>query len=280
MIRYRCPKCRAALGSPSSMAGQEDTCPACGTSCTVPKTSSHLKLVLGVSWAAFAVVAALTVVLLWPKNQEMEKASQVSQGEKRVARRYPKPKVKPAPQPEPKPAPEPRPKSQPAPPPASAPKPKFASVTPPAPATTRATAPAAGRPPKENEPPPPPKVISVLWMYLHPSEMTVRPGNKYALRATPPSESADGWQVHFKRAENVRVKEPRLVLIVGAGQVVVDFSSANKGVFLRDEGAIRLGLPPGFAGSAYLTENSSIPEKPGACKTPPPALSNILQFGK
>ena len=36
MAQYKCPKCRVWLESPSSMGGQEDTCPACGQACKVP----------------------------------------------------------------------------------------------------------------------------------------------------------------------------------------------------------------------------------------------------
>ena len=37
MISYKCTKCGAELASPSGMAGQEETCPECGTICVVPE---------------------------------------------------------------------------------------------------------------------------------------------------------------------------------------------------------------------------------------------------
>ena len=40
MIRYTCPKCRAALDSPMWMVGQASVCPACGSRNVVPATAS------------------------------------------------------------------------------------------------------------------------------------------------------------------------------------------------------------------------------------------------
>ena len=37
MIYYGCPKCGAAMGSPESMAGENETCPACGNVAIVPQ---------------------------------------------------------------------------------------------------------------------------------------------------------------------------------------------------------------------------------------------------
>ncbi len=40
MIKYDCPKCRAEMSSPDSMAGQQETCPHCGNVAIAPVVDS------------------------------------------------------------------------------------------------------------------------------------------------------------------------------------------------------------------------------------------------
>lgn len=73
MIRYKCPKCRATLESPRSMAGQPDRCPMCGQVCLVPARRHPIPLILG-GCAAVVVVAVCAFFLLVSRSTEPEKA--------------------------------------------------------------------------------------------------------------------------------------------------------------------------------------------------------------
>lgn len=70
MIRYRCARCKVLLGSPNSLAGKEDRCPACGHRHVVPapKSGKSGRLVLGVAVALLAVGGLVAAaVMYWPK---------------------------------------------------------------------------------------------------------------------------------------------------------------------------------------------------------------------
>jgi len=70
MIKYECPKCGTALESPSSMAGQEDQCPLCKHTCTVPERKTGRRVFIGSCVGGGLLLAvALTVVLVpWARE--------------------------------------------------------------------------------------------------------------------------------------------------------------------------------------------------------------------
>lgn len=45
LIQYKCTKCKSVLESPTSMAGRDDVCPACGTPNKVPYTKQQLEII-------------------------------------------------------------------------------------------------------------------------------------------------------------------------------------------------------------------------------------------
>jgi len=73
MIRYKCVKCGGLLESPSSMAGQQDQCPLCGKTYTVPQKKTRTPLALGVM-AAVGVIVVLAAILLWAVGQEPKRS--------------------------------------------------------------------------------------------------------------------------------------------------------------------------------------------------------------
>ncbi len=99
MISYRCSKCGAELESPSSLAGQEDKCPACGHVCAVPKIKGRMPLIMGICGGGAAVVLLVVGIFwLWPRGNESagppgEQLSRVPLAAD------PKPRVEPKPKP-------------------------------------------------------------------------------------------------------------------------------------------------------------------------------------
>lgn len=64
MIRYTCIKCGVELESPSSMAGRKDTCPLCGTACTVPRVVRRSRRVVVIVACSIGTVFIITVAVL------------------------------------------------------------------------------------------------------------------------------------------------------------------------------------------------------------------------
>ena len=74
MIRYRCAKCRALLESPSSLAGQHEECPLCGTKNVVPHSGEPGPGL----WFAFGglvglAVLALATVVVWQTTRHSQR---------------------------------------------------------------------------------------------------------------------------------------------------------------------------------------------------------------
>jgi len=68
MIAYKCPTCRSVLDNPSSMAGNEDQCPICGKTHTVPGVRNRLPVILAVS-VGVGVAGIMAVVLFWVSHR-------------------------------------------------------------------------------------------------------------------------------------------------------------------------------------------------------------------
>ena len=64
MIRYKCERCRATLESPPSLAGQQDQCPICKHTCTVPQPKKGFTAVVGLCVGAVALLAVAIALLL------------------------------------------------------------------------------------------------------------------------------------------------------------------------------------------------------------------------
>jgi len=65
MIRYACTECGAVLESPSSLVGQQDTCPVCGQVSTVPQARSGLRTVLLMGSVGGVLLLAVAITLAW-----------------------------------------------------------------------------------------------------------------------------------------------------------------------------------------------------------------------
>jgi DNA-directed RNA polymerase subunit RPC12/RpoP len=79
-ITYQCPGCGADLENPTTLVGQQDTCPECGSRHTVPKGSARLpRRWILVSAVGGAAIAATIVFLVWPRNKTPDTATPTTQ---------------------------------------------------------------------------------------------------------------------------------------------------------------------------------------------------------
>ena len=74
MITYKCRKCRAALESPSSLAGQEDECPSCRYVNIVPMPAKRLWLVVA-ACAGLAATGLTVALVFWFKGHDPQQGS-------------------------------------------------------------------------------------------------------------------------------------------------------------------------------------------------------------
>lgn len=76
MIRYKCTKCAATLESPSSLAGQKEACPVCGTVCAVPKKNRRASLLVLMicGGGVWVLIIAVACIFLWaPVHESVER---------------------------------------------------------------------------------------------------------------------------------------------------------------------------------------------------------------
>ena len=79
MVTYKCPDCGTGLESPSSMAGQEDTCPVCNGLSVVPRRRAHRRAVIACVLGVFALSACTVVYIAMQRGDQVAQSDGFSQ---------------------------------------------------------------------------------------------------------------------------------------------------------------------------------------------------------